>query len=82
MDKLPKTWYVVATEQNLEVLSRWRFDDDVNKLAVGAVTGIMRENGSKEWDYRLYDEWKNEITFKQFQKWVLNIEVEPDYEIY
>jgi hypothetical protein len=82
MEKLPKYWYVVTTEQNQEVLSEWRFGKSVTKIPIGAITGMHKDRNTKEWDYKLCDRWENEITFHQFQKWVWNIEVEPDYEIY
>lgn len=84
MEKLPNTWYITVTKENQKVLSNWRFSDNKTKLCINSVTGIYGgySTPSKEHDRRWDSNWKNEITFTQFRKWVLNEIVEPEYEIY
>lgn len=67
---LPEKWYVQVNKDNQKILSEWR---GVN-LKLDYVTGI-HENGHKEHDCRTDAiksiEWGVEITFEQFEKYVL-----------
>ena len=77
--KLPDEWYVVVTQENREILTKWRFShyDDRerynNSLKPGSIVGVINSNGkpSKEWNPTLVSPFKNEITFHQFKKYVL-----------
>ena len=87
---LPERWYVRVTEDNLEVLSRWRFDQFYpnNKLTTNNIVGMgsgIFDNG------RIYKghnplthtlAFGQEITFEQFNQYVLGIPpiVEPVVE--
>ena len=68
---LPEEWYVRVTEQNKAILSKWRG----TSLSPGKITGMYILYGSKtpskEHDSGVSSGWKKEITFEQFQKYVL-----------
>ena len=71
---LPKTWYVTVTKENIDVLSKWRFDRKESCLQVGYIVGMYKwdENRiSKEYNDTPDSNWENEITFDQFKKYVL-----------
>lgn len=73
--ELPKCWYVRVTKENKNVLSKWRFPDSNNYLLEGYITGMYKwKNGklSKEHDSQVNNEWENEITFEQFERFILN----------
>ncbi len=71
---LPEIWYVRVTEENKDVLSKWRDTE----LSVGSITGMFKfsegSKPSKEWNRTVNKEWKNEITYEQFKKYVLKEE--------
>lgn len=77
---LPEKWYVIVTEDNKDVLSRWRFTNQSHKLKVGQITGcvgtVSREHNdfnpiTKEGVCDGYYDFGEEITFEQFKKYVL-----------
>lgn len=77
---LPPRWYVVVTEENAEVLSRWRWPSDSHKLGPGQITGICEtgDNGQLHPRNRGHNPRQStssfgdfEITYEQFQKYVL-----------
>lgn len=76
---LPEAWYVRVTLQNQAELSEWR----KVTLPIGYVTGMydwgvghtINTSGiRKEHNPRPDSNWKNEITFEQFKKYVLKEE--------
>lgn len=74
--ELPECWYVRVTKENRNVLSKWRFPDSNNcYLSEGHITGMCEwEDGkfSKEHDSKVTNDWENEITFQQFERFILN----------
>lgn len=74
---LPEFWHVVVTEENKEVLSRWRFDDQPSLNLDGYIGGIVgllpkypnsrNHNTSKDKDWNR----SIEITFEEFKTHVL-----------
>jgi hypothetical protein len=74
-----KPFYVVVTEENKDVLSKWRFENSTSSLEVGEVTGLWGDIGrtlSKEHN-RISANNKgfgNEITFEQF------LDLYPEYK--
>ena len=77
-----KPFYVVVTEENKEVLSKWRFDNSKDKLNIGKIVGLCLWNNEKlekETNSaniiqgRSYT-FGNEITFEQF------LELYPEYK--
>ena len=92
---LPDTWYVVVTEENKDVLRKWKFlPSSFLTLKPGNVVGMYKWGGdkiTKEWNPKRDEGWENEITFEQFKKYVLkenNMEkeiigyklIKPEYE--
>lgn len=86
---LPENWHVVVTKDNLDVLSRWRFNDDRNVLSIGLIVGISYNLTNKEYskqhnpigdikDSSGYYDFGQEITYEQFKKYVLK-QQEEDY---
>ena len=72
---LPENWHVVVTEENQGVLSKWRNCT----LDVGKITGIYGTSKTKEHNPSTSrNGFGNEITFEQFQKYVLKIETGND----
>lgn len=80
--KLPKNWHVVVTKENQHVLSGWRGTSEgylvpVNNI-VGMTMGDKGHNGRNEIKDTsvpcVYD-FGQEITFKQFKKYVLKEEI-------
>jgi hypothetical protein len=94
--RLPKNWYVVVTEENRDLLSKWRFDDNENKLDVGDNCGIVKtphrftkahsSSGCiKDLDGLWSYDFGQEITFEQFKKHVLGgklITTEDGVDVY
>ena len=75
---LPKYWHVVVTEENKEILSKWRFTNSKYSLSVGQITGI-HEFGTKEHNPICSREgFGIEITFEQFKKYVLKESVDTE----
>lgn len=71
---LPKFWHVVVTEENVDVLSKWRFGDEYpkHKLNIGYIVGFSSWQNSRQHnpsDSR--GSFGSEITFDQFKKYVL-----------
>lgn len=67
---LPKYWYVVITEENAEILTKWR--GARNLLKVGQVVGIAIDGSKGHNPLYSTDCFHNfEITFEQFKKYVL-----------
>lgn len=71
---LPKLWHVVVTEENVDVLSKWRFGEEYpkHKLNIGYIVGFSSWQNSKQHnpsDSR--GSFGSEITFDQFKKYVL-----------
>lgn len=71
---LPKFWHVVVTEENVDVLSKWRFGEEYpkHKLNIGYIVGFSSWQNSKQHnpsDSR--GSFGSEITFDQFKKYVL-----------
>lgn len=76
---LPDVWYVTVTEENREILSRWRFDSpNGSGLEVGQITGLI--NGSKEHNPGRSPEPfnKTEISFEDFKEYVLGEKISTD----
>jgi hypothetical protein len=85
---LPEAWYVKVTDDNVDVLSRWRFGNDYNKLDNTKLVGINKWFNKYNQIYKLekghnpygvsssedYD-FGIEITYNQFLKYVLNQEI-------
>jgi hypothetical protein len=77
-----KPFYVVVTEENKHILSKWRFNNSENKLDIGKITGLNL------WDNKRLEKghnsaniiqgnnytFGNEITFEQF------LELYPEYK--
>ncbi len=70
---LPDNWYVVVTEENKDILSKWRFTNyPSSRLEIGQITGIYGSGKSKEHNPRNSTKgFDNEITFEQFRTYVL-----------
>jgi len=76
---LPERWHVVVTEENQEILSRWKYKASTPLLKIGFIVGIATSNGRpdhnpghiKKGDS--YD-FGEEITTEQFKKYVLKEE--------
>lgn len=71
---LPKFWHVVVTEENVDVLSKWRFGEEYpkHKLNIGYIVGFSSWQNSKQHnpsDSR--GRFGSEITSDQFKKYVL-----------
>ena len=67
---LPKYWYVVVTEENTDILTKWRGCG--HPLKVGQVAGICTDGSKGHNPLYSTDCFHNfEITFKQFKKYVL-----------
>ena len=90
--KLPKKWFVIVTEENQDILSKWRFDDIyISKIAVGKIVGMVqwKKKGIIEKNHNpiefiktsVYDFGK-EITFEQFEEYVLGIKKETIIDNY
>ena len=87
-NELPKLWHVVVTQENREILSKWR---DV-KLNTNQITGVCYHNGEKghnplhdikDKDPNFSYNFGEEITFEEFKVLVLKEQpLEPNYEIY
>jgi len=83
---LPEFWYVVVTKENQKVLQEWRFpkkDFDLNDY-IGGIVGISPKfpNG-KNHNPSPNDSWGEgsiEITFEQFQQYVLKTKKEENME--
>ena len=80
-----KTILVGVTEENIDVLGKWRFDTEFpQKFLPGSIVGNHPNYPSgKDWNYSYTNDWINEITFDQFRKYVLLediIENEPIIE--
>jgi len=83
---LPEFWYVRITEENKEVLSRWRFNDQPRlnlDSYIGGIVGLLSKypnsrnhNTSKDKDWNR----SIEITFEQFQQFVLKNQKEKNME--
>lgn len=73
---LPKNWYVVVTEENRKVLAEWRFDNTINTLPIGYITGLPYDdnrkghNPPKEVKSETFN-FGTEITFEQFNQYIL-----------
>lgn len=84
---LPEYWYVVVTEENKEVLSRWRFDDqpslNLDKYIGGIVGLLPKYPNSKNHNTSKDKDWNRsiEITFEQFQQYVLKTTKTMEKEI-
>lgn len=83
-----KNFYVVVTEENNEVLSKWRFGHDRLKLSNNEIVGIVLykfetnnhkyvkgHNARHQIKDETYD-FGEEITFEQFKKYILKEETE------
>jgi hypothetical protein len=71
--KLPDNWYVVITEENVEIIKEW-FDDDSYCYGIGTAYGIYNKHkDSKGQRYINMLDWK-EISFTLFKKLVLKQE--------
>jgi len=83
--ELPKNWHIVITVENRPIIRKWWEENGFGTRAwnIGAFYGYNNE----------YDEPmsksidccpKNsiEITFKEFERLVLNKSTEPQYEVY
>lgn len=71
---LPEYWHVLVTEENVDVLSKWRFERDYPKfkLKVGHITGFSSWKNSKQHNpANGVISFGSEITFDQFKKYVL-----------
>lgn len=77
---LPPRWYVVVTEENREVLQKWRWPNDNYHLEPGKIVGIPEsgDNGKFELNHRGHNPKGSttefgdfEITYEQFKKYVL-----------
>lgn len=76
---LPQYWYVKVDEENLEVLSKWRFQSSYPgcKLKIGAITGCGNFSWNNTGTVRDHSSsgdpefYINEIKFEQFKKYVL-----------
>jgi hypothetical protein len=81
---LPKLWHVVVTEENQNILEKWRGV----KLRINQITGVCNMRGEK--GHNSYGDIKNrsynfgkEIKFEEFKVLVLKEQsTEPIYEIY
>lgn len=68
---LPKSWYVRVDENNKDILGKWRFKRSIPaSFRAGCIVGID-ENNSKEWNSESGNTWGEEITFEQFNNYVL-----------
>ena len=80
LDKLPDRWYCVVTKENQNILSKWRFSNNYDKLEIESITGICNKYNRKHHNPKneirgdIYD-FGIEITFEQFKKWVLKEEL-------
>jgi len=78
---LPDRWHVVVTEENQEILSRWR--EYLGMLPIDNIVGICNKDGNKGNNPKSslvgkdYDFGK-EITFDQFKKYVLKDQVKSN----
>lgn len=74
--KLPKKWYIEITEENKAPVNEWKikqkFDKDL--FEINCRYNFVSENGGGKVDKVGMD--REEITFEQFQKYVLGIEIE------
>ena len=76
LTELPEIWYVKVTEENKDILSKWRFGkDSLLKLDTFHITGMyfsydgkLEKGHNPEYKTKLFGK---EITFEQFKKWVL-----------
>ncbi|TXI86969.1 MAG: hypothetical protein E6Q36_08295 [Chryseobacterium sp.] len=72
---LPSTWYVVVTQENIDVLGKWKFEDYKfpSLLKIGNIVGMIDK--SKEWGINknsIKDYYEAiEITFDEFRFHVL-----------
>jgi hypothetical protein len=75
-----KPFYVVVTEENKEVLSKFRFQNTIDKvtLKVGFIVGLYYWDYSSglrvEYNDKVTNNWTNEISFEQF------LELYPEYK--
>ena len=92
--KLPKNWHCVITENNKQILSKWRFGENsmfgLETYIDGYVGMVLWNTGRLEKGHNkdLGDKnlvslgyfYGEEITFEQFKKYVLNedITIEPE----
>ncbi len=81
---LPTSWYIVATEDNIEALAKWRFDgESPSRFLPGSIVGVHPAYlNHKDWNTRYTSDWVNEITFEQFRKYVLKETIEIYSEDY
>ncbi len=89
---LPKNWYVLVNKTNIDILSKWRYNDDTTKLYLSHLVGITKcangrfEKGQnpfnkpKDLDGAFWYDFGNEITFDQFREYVLGETIEPIIE--
>ena len=86
MDKFHKIWYVIVTEDNIEILGKWRFNGEVpSRFLPGAVVGVHPNYpNDKDWNNSYTNDWINEITFDEFKLHILkeDIIIEPIKEDY
>lgn len=76
-DSLPEKWYIVTTEENLQVICNWY--DETFKHSTDRTIGNYYTSEGKSWMYfaNMQEECKGlkEITFEQFEKHVLKKEI-------
>lgn len=75
---LPKYWHVIVTKENLGILSKWRFDNNRLKLDVGDFVGISSFRDTKAHNSIYLESFGQEITFEQFQKYVLKTPIKEE----
>lgn len=83
-----KNWYVRVTDENKEVLSKWRFGENSYKLNPGYVTGMcLWDDGGLSKEQNPYSQRKGrtfdfgeEITFEEFKKYILKEQVESIFK--
>lgn len=88
---LPVNWYVIVTEENQNILSKWRYENNYNFLKIGYIVGMTKngdgsivEKGHNPIENircspsRCSYDFGNEITFEQFEKYVLKKDTNPN----
>lgn len=77
---LPKPWFILIDDDNREVINNWKIKQSYKDNLYETFYNIVHCNGSGDWiekyDIKRYEISKRRITFEQFQKYVLGIEIE------
>ena len=77
---LPKSWFILIDDDNREVINNWKIKQSYKDNLYENSYNIVHCNGCggriEKYNIKRYEIHKCRITFEQFQKYVLGIEIE------